>query len=167
MSAPLPRSVALAGPPINGLIGVLLLGSFFTLGDQWDLHTRELVCFAGWLNVAALGNLLPAPGADGAHVWGRAWDPRPRALAYIPGLAFVAILAVGGTSMLVPDGAVRATFSRLETWIFVVLWTMAVAALAKRLLIPDPTGGSEGLTEAWDPNPCKQSPTMRPVGAKR
>src|SRR4051794_5958666 len=41
--------------------GQLLVG-FFTLGEQWDLHTRELMCFVGWLNVAALGNLLPAPG---------------------------------------------------------------------------------------------------------
>jgi hypothetical protein len=85
--APLPRLAAAAGPPVNGAIGLGLLGSFMLFGGNWDAGSRELVCLLGWLNLAALGNLLPVPGYDGSYIWARTWNPRPRALAHMPSLA--------------------------------------------------------------------------------
>jgi hypothetical protein len=87
-------------------------------GHNWDAGIRELVCLPGWLNVAALGNLLPVPGYDGSYIWPRTWNPRLRALAHMPGLALLAALTIGGTSVLILNGAVRATFSGLDTWLF-------------------------------------------------
>jgi hypothetical protein len=58
---PLPAVVALARAPVNGSLGILMLRAFLVVGDQWDGLTRELVCFLGWVNVAALCNLLPCP----------------------------------------------------------------------------------------------------------
>jgi len=138
--APLPRRVALAGPPVNGVLGLLLLGAFLLAGATWDPSTRELVCLVGWLNVAGLGNLLPAPGTDGAYVWGQPWTVRPRALAYVPGFALAVVLGIGGTSLLLPDGVTHATFGRLDTWVFLAVWTIIVAVFARRLLIPRPAG---------------------------
>jgi hypothetical protein len=134
--APLPRVAALAGPPVNGAIGLLLLGSFMLFGHSWDADSRELVCLLGWLNVAALGNLLPVPGYDGSYFWARTWNPRPRALAHMPSLALLAALTIGGTSVLTPNGAVRATFSRLDTWVFIVVASIVLALVVQRVLIP-------------------------------
>jgi hypothetical protein len=51
------------------------LGSFMLFGHNWDAGIRELVCVLGWLNVAALENLLPVPGYDGSYIWPRTCEP--------------------------------------------------------------------------------------------
>ncbi len=139
---PLPAVIALAGPPVNGVLGALTLAAFLVAGDQWDRLTRELVCFLGWVNVAALCNLLPVPGYDGAYVWRGVWKPRPRELAHVPGLLVMAGLIVGGTSWMVPGGAVSATFSQVSTWVFLAV-AIGFALIARRLLIPCPPGNSQ------------------------
>lgn len=120
---------------------LILLSLFRAVGGSWDAHTRELICFVGWLNVAALGNLLPLPGYDGAYVWRRTWEPHPAALAHLPSLALLAMLVVGGTSVLVPEGAVHSTFTRLDTGLFLFVIATGFALVARRLSDPTRAGG--------------------------
>jgi hypothetical protein len=132
------RPIAAAGSLVQAVLGAVLVIVSLTLGASWAPPVPEIVVLCGWLHVAAVANLLPVAGADGAHLFGSAWPIRPAWLGQVPALApFVVVLVV--VSHQYEDGFTVGYvrwLGSLEGMLTVGLSAAVVLPLMRRLLFP-------------------------------
>ncbi|TSD94426.1 site-2 protease family protein [Skermania sp. ID1734] len=109
------RLISLAGPAVNALAAVVLLGAAATVGSSTSHPAFWFgVSFLGFLQVTAtILNLLPVPGLDGYTALEPSLDPKlKRSLDQYKGIGLLAVMAL----LFVPR--INAAFFSAIFWLF-------------------------------------------------
>ena len=149
-SPPARRRTALAGAVAQAVFG----GCLLVASTAWSWPgPSELIWLIGLVHVAALANLLPVDGADGAYLVAAAWRARPAWLPVVLAVLLQAGLPLVGTAVRFESGVVHAEllgFSGPSDVLSVGL-ALGLAVPVTRRVIDGPNSDDSGVYNAVVP----------------
>jgi hypothetical protein len=144
------RRTALAGSLAQAVFGLGLLA----ISAAWSRPgPSELIWLIGLVHLAALANLLPVDGADGAYLVAGAWRARPAWLPVVVAVLLQAGLPLLGTALRFQGGVVHAELVGFSGPgdVLTVGVALGLAVPVTRRVIDGPNGTDSGVYNAAVP----------------